>query len=313
MKDVIVIIGPTASGKTKLSVELAKDIGGEIISADSMQIYKYMDIGTAKPDKEEKAGIQHYLMDEVYPDEEFSVARFKALALQYIDLVHEKNKVPIIAGGTGLYVNSLIYNISFSETVSDWELRERLTKEAEEKGNEYIHNQLKQVDPEAAANIHPNNLKRVIRAIEVYTHTKKTISYHQEISRQEPPRHRFIVIGLRSERQSLYDRINQRVESMIEKGLIQEVENLIERGYDKSTVAMQGIGYKEILLYLRKEISFQETVESIKKGSRNYAKRQITWFKRIEDVFWIDVDELNDTGEILKKIKDYIASIGIIL
>ncbi|MCX7922934.1 MAG: tRNA (adenosine(37)-N6)-dimethylallyltransferase MiaA [Clostridia bacterium] len=306
MQDVIVLIGPTASGKTKLSVELAKKIGGDIISADSMQIYKYMDIGTAKPDKEEMQGIKHYLIDEVYPDEEFNVARFQETATEYIEQIIAADKVPIVAGGTGLYVNSLVYNINFSETISDWELRERLKKEAEEKGNDYLHARLREIDPEAADSIHPNNVKRVIRAIEVYEYTKKPISYHQQNSRQIPPKYNFILIGLTMDREKLYDRINKRVDLMVEKGLVDEVKKLMELGYDKSHVAMQGIGYKEILAYLRGEISIDEAVYQIKIGTRHYAKRQITWFKRLENVFWVNTDEFNNESQILEYIFEYI-------
>jgi len=313
MDNVVVIFGPTASGKTGLSIELAKDVNGEIISADSMQIYKFMDIGTAKPDEEERQGIKHYLMDEVYPDEEFSVARFQQLAYKYIDEILRKGKVPIVVGGTGLYINSLLYNINFSETVSDWELRERLKREAEEKGNNYIHDMLKQIDPEAAAKIHPNDVKRVIRAIEVYEHTRKTISYHQKVSRLEPPKYNYIKIGLRMDRQQLYERINERVDLMVEKGLVKEVERLVDLGYDKNSVAMQGLGYKEILSYLRGESSWEETIDILKRDTRRYAKRQITWFKRIENVYWVDVDRFSSKSEMLKNIKYYIACSGIFL
>lgn len=313
MKPVIVLIGPTASGKTRLSVELAEEINGEIISADSMQVYRFMDIGTAKPDDEERQGIRHYLIDEVYPDEEFNVARFQELALKYITEIHNKGKIPIIAGGTGLYVNSLIYNINFSETISDWPLREELKKEADEKGNEYLHQKLREIDPEAAERIHINDTKRIIRAIEVYTHTNKPISYHQEVSRLKPPNHNYIVIGLAMDRERLYDRINRRVDIMLERGLVDEVKKLMELGYDKNAVAMQGLGYKEILSYLRGEISFDEAIYLLKRDTRHYAKRQITWFKRIENVYWIKTDDFENDAEILKNIKFYIASSGIFL
>lgn len=312
MANVIVIFGPTASGKTRLSIELAKRIDGEVISADSMQVYKYMDIGTAKPDADEMSGIKHYLMDEIYPDQQFSVAIFKELALKYIDEISNKGKMPIVAGGTGLYINSLIYNINFSETISDWGLREHLQKEAKEKGNRYLHDKLKKIDPGAAEKIHENNVKRVIRAIEVYEYTKRPISYHQEVSRSEPPKHNFILLGLRMDREKLYDRINKRVDLMIEKGLIDEVRKLVELGYDKSTVAMQGIGYKEILGYLKGETSLDDAIYIIKRNTRRYAKRQITWFKRLENVHWIDVDKHNEI-EILENIKYYLATIGIFL
>jgi len=310
---VIVILGPTASGKTKLSIELAKDIDGEIVSADSMQIYKYMDIGTAKPTEEEKQGIKHHLIDEITPDEEFSVARFQQLAVKYIDDIINRGKIPIVCGGTGLYIDSLIYNIEFGDTICDWELREMLRKEALEKGNEYLHNKLKEIDPEAAEKIHMNNVKRVIRAIEVYTYTHKTISMLQKESRNNPSKYKFYVFGLSMGREKLYERINQRVDRMIEKGLVQEVKKLMEMGYDKSTIAMQGIGYKEILSYLRGEISFDEAVYLLKRNTRRYAKRQFTWFNRMKDVHWINLDETHDLQEIIKNIKDVVATSGIIL
>lgn len=313
MENVIVILGPTASGKTKLSIELAKDINGEIVSADSMQIYKFMDIGTAKPDEEEKQGIKHYLIDEVTPDEEFSVARFKELAIKYIDKIIQDGKIPIISGGTGLYIDSLVYNIEFGDTICDWELRESLKKEALEKGNEYLHNKLKEVDPEAAKKIHMNNVKRVIRAIEVYTYTKKTITSHQEESRRNPSKYNFLVFGLTMDREKLYERINKRVDLMMEKGLVDEVNKLVEMGYDKSTIAMQGIGYKEILSYLRGEITLDEAVYVLKRDTRHYAKRQLTWFRRMKNVTWINMDQFDNVHEILKNIKDVIATSGIIL
>lgn len=313
LNNVIVIMGPTASGKTNLSIELAKDLNGEIVSADSMQIYKYMDVGTAKPDKEEKQGIRHCLIDEVTPDEEFSVARFKQLAIEYIDDILNRGKVPIVCGGTGLYIDSLINNIEFGDTICDWELRENLKREALEKGNEYLHNKLKEIDPEAAKKIHMNNVKRVIRAIEVYTFTQKPISLHQEESRKNPSKYSFTIFGLMRDREKLYDRINQRVDLMMEKGLVQEVKKLIEMGYDKSTIAMQGIGYKEILSYLRGEITLDEAVYVLKRDTRHYAKRQLTWFNRMKDVTWVNVDQFDSVHEILKNIKDVIATSGIIL
>lgn len=313
MNSVIVILGPTASGKTKLSIELAKNINGEIVSADSMQIYKYMDIGTAKPTEEEKQGIEHYLIDEITPDEEFSVARFQQLAIKYIDDIIKREKVPIVSGGTGLYIDSLIYNIEFGDTICDWELRENLKREALEKGNEYLHNKLKEIDPEAAEKIHMNNVKRVIRAIEVYTYTQKTISMHQKESRKNPSKYRFTIFGLTMEREKLYERINQRVDQMIEKGLVQEVKKLIEMGYDKSTIAMQGIGYKEILSYLRGEISLDEAIYVLKRNTRHYAKRQFTWFNRMKDVNWINLDQNPNLQEIIKNVKDVVATSGIIL
>lgn len=313
MENVIVIFGPTASGKTSLSIELAKELNGEIISADSMQVYKHMNIGTAKPDEEERQGINHYLIDEIELDQEFNVTKFQELAYKYIELILKKGKIPIIVGGTGLYINSLLYNINFSETISDWELRDRLKKEAEEKGNKYIHDMLRNIDEEAAAKIHENDIKRVIRAIEVYEHTKKTISDHQQVSRLEPPRYNFIKIGITMDRQKLYDRINKRVDLMLEKGLVDEVNRIISMGYDKNSVAMQGLGYKEIIAFLRGESNWDETVELLKRDTRRYAKRQLTWFRRIEDVYWLEVDKMKSSSEVLKNIKDYIAISGIFL
>jgi tRNA dimethylallyltransferase len=312
LKNVIIILGPTASGKTKLSIELAKKIDGEIISADSMQIYKYMNIGTAKPDMEERAGIKHYLIDEVNPDEEFSVARFQQLALNYIKEILGKGKHPIITGGTGLYINSLIYNINFSETISDWELREKLKQEAEEKGNQFLHDRLTAVDPAAAAKIHVNDLKRIIRALEVYEYTKKPISYHQEVSKTIPPEHNYIIIGLTMDRERLYERINKRVDLMLEKGLVEEVKKLVSMGYDKNAIAMQGLGYKEILQYIRGEKLLDEVIYILQRDTRHYAKRQMTWFRRIPGVHWVNVDCM-DQQEILKNVSDYLATHGIFL
>lgn len=313
MKTVIVIMGPTASGKTQLAIELAKRLNGEIISADSMQIYKHMDIGTAKPDQHEMQGIRHYMVDEVEPDQEFSVARYQELALGYIEEILAKGKLPVIAGGTGLYINSLIYNINFSETVSDWELRDKLKQEAEEKGNQVLHDRLREVDPQAAERIHVNDSKRIIRALEVYEHTKQTISHQQEISRQVPSPYRFRLIGLTMDREKLYERINRRVDMMLEKGLVDEVSKLVGMGYDKNTIAMQALGYKEILAYLRGDMTLEDAVYIIKRDSRHYAKRQLTWFRRLEDVHWVKTDEFADLAAILKNIEVFIASDGIFL
>lgn len=313
MEPVIVIVGPTASGKTNLSIELAKRVNGEIISADSMQIYKYMDIGTAKPDIVEMAGIKHYLIDEVYPDEEFSVAKYRDLALKYIKKIIEEGKHPVIVGGTGLYINSLVYNINFSETISDWDLREQLKKEAEEKGNRYLYDELLEIDPEAANKIHENDIKRIIRALEVFKHTNKPISMHRRLSRLEPPPYDYRVFGLRMERARLYERIEKRVDIMFDKGLVNEVRKLREMGYERTITAMQGLGYKEIFAYMRGEATLEEAKNIIKKDTRHYAKRQITWFKRLENIHWMDLDENTNPEELVKNIKYCIASSGIFL
>ncbi len=308
MNRVIVIAGPTASGKTSLSIELAKRLNGEIISADSMQIYKYMDIGTAKPTIDEIQGIKHYLIDEVLPNEEFNVVKFKELAEKYIEEIIAKGKLPIVVGGTGLYISSLIDNINFSESQSDWELREELKKEAEEFGAEYLHAKLKQVDEEAANNIHPNNIKRVIRALEVYSQTQKPISYHNEMSRGVPPKYNFILIGLTMDRQYLYDRINKRVDIMLRNGLVEEVKKLADLGFSESITAMQGIGYKQVLAYLEGQNSLEETVEIIKRDSRRYAKRQLTWFRRIKDIKWFNVDNSGNNYNVVEDVINYICT-----
>ena len=313
MEPVIVIVGPTASGKTSLSIELAKRINGEIISADSMQIYKYMDIGTAKPNIDEMDGVKHYLIDEIYPDEEFSVAKYRESALKYIKKIIENGRHPIITGGTGLYINSLVYNINFSETISDWELREQLKKESEEEGNRYLYNKLLEIDPEAAKKIHENDIKRIIRAIEVFKHTNKPISQHQQLSRLEPPPYDYLIFGIRIERARLYERIEKRVDIMFERGLVNEVRKLQKIGYERNITAMQGLGYKEIFAYLRGEATLEEAKNIIKRDTRHYAKRQLTWFKRLENIRWLDLDENTNQEELVKNIQYYIASSGIIL
>lgn len=314
MEPVIVIVGPTASGKTGLSIELAKLINGSIVSADSMQIYRYMNIGTAKPDKSEMSGIRHYMIDVVNPDENFSVAKYRELALDSIKNILSEDKHPIIAGGTGLYINSLLYNISFSEMICDIELREALKAEALEYGNRYLHEKLQVIDPQAAARIHENDIKRIIRAIEVYTHTHRTMSEHESQSRLEPPPYQYLVFGLNWDRDKLYERIEMRVDRMMENGLTDEVKKLIEMGYDRGSSAMQGIGYKELLSCLRGEYSLEETIYILKRDTRHYAKRQMTWFRRIKEINWIDIDENTDLKEIAEKIIHMcIASHGIIL
>jgi len=302
MNKVIVIAGPTASGKTDLAIKLAHEINGEIISADSMQIYRGMDIGTAKPTMEERQGIPHYLIDIVDPDEEYSVAHFQRDAKNCIKEILNRGKVPIVAGGTGLYINSLVYNINFSETTADWEYRKQLEEIARDKGPEELHRFLQKVDPVSAEKIHPNNIKRVIRALEVFKTTGKPISQHQLESRTEKPEYEFKIFGLEMDRKILYERINKRVDKMMEMGLYEEVEGLLEK-YSPDLVSLQGIGYKEIISAIKGEYSLEEAVEKIKLNTRHLAKRQITWFKKTENLRWIDTGN-TETRAIIKKLAD---------
>lgn len=302
MKNPLIVIGgPTASGKTNLAVKLAQKINGEIISADSMQVYKYMNIGTAKPSKEEMQGIKHYLIDEFYPDEEFNVSIFKNKAKKYIDLIHSKGKIPILAGGTGFYIQAVVNDNNFSQTQADNSYRDRLCIEVEQFGNIYLHDKLKEVDLVSAQNIHPNNVKRVIRALEFYEQTQTPISLHNEIEKQKISPYAVKYILLNLERKELYDRINTRVDTMIKNGLIDEVKQLLDMGYCEKLVSMQGLGYKELVPYIKGQTSLEETISLIKQGTRRFAKRQFTWFKRQCEGKWIDIDELN-TQEIIINI-----------
>ena len=293
IKDLIVITGPTASGKTAMSVEVAKVLGAEIVNADSMQIYKYMDIGTAKPTVEERQGIPHHLIDIVNPDEQFSVARYCECAKQAIDSIHAKGKPVVMVGGTGLYVDSLVNNIQFSEIEPDEEYRTKMDALAEEKGNEHIYNMLMEIDPDSAKKISVSDRKRIIRALEVYHLTGKTITWHNEQSRSVPSPYNTTMFAIDLDREVLYDKINRRVDIMMDMGLLEEVKSIINMGIGKDTTAMQAIGYKEIAQYLDGEITLEEAVDKIKQGSRRYAKRQLTWYRRNEKVNWVkSIDEV---------------------
>lgn len=293
-KKLLIIAGPTAVGKTDLSIRLAKKLNGEIISADSMQIYKYMDIGSAKVTKEEMDDIYHYMIDIVDPKDKFSVSEFKDMALCAISKIYAKGKLPIIAGGTGLYIDSVTCNMNFSNTDKNESYRQELEALADKYGNEYIHNMLKTIDIESYNTIHANNRKRVIRALEVYKMTGKPFSSHsskEDYYKTDFDVHYFV---LNMDRQKLYDRINKRVDIMLENGLVDECKKLKDMGLTADMQSMQGIGYKEILYYLDNKCSFEEAVEMIKQGSRNYAKRQLTWFKRDKRVKFLDKDTLSD-------------------
>lgn len=298
---VIVICGPTASGKTSLSVELAKKCNGEIISADSMQIYKDMNIGTAKVTQEEMQGIKHYMIDIVYPTERYSVAEFKVQAEKAIEEILKKGKTPIIAGGTGLYVNSLIYNIQYNDIKIDEEYRKYLEERVEKEGLQSLYEEAKNIDFEAMKSISKNDKKRILRVLEMYHQTGKTKTELEKESRKEEVKYDYKVYAINWEREELYKRINKRVDIMIEQGLIKEVEKILKK-YDKFPTAMQGLGYKEVVEYLDKKITKEEMIEKIKMETRRYAKRQITWFKKIENVKWIQGNEAisNNINLILK-------------
>ncbi|MFR0667375.1 MAG: tRNA (adenosine(37)-N6)-dimethylallyltransferase MiaA [Faecalimonas umbilicata] len=306
-KPLIILTGPTAVGKTKASIGLAKAIGGEIISADSMQVYRHMDIGSAKITKEEMADVPHYLIDVLEPEEEFHVVRFQQMAKAAMTDIYSRGKIPIIVGGTGFYIQALLYDIDFTENEGDSVYREKLEALAKEKGAAYLHGQLAMVDPKSAEEIHANNIKRVIRALEFYHQTGQKISEHNERERQKESPYQFCYFVLNDRRECLYERIDQRVDQMIRNGLVQEVQTLKERGCTKQMVSMQGLGYKEIFSYLEGDCSLEEAVYIIKRDTRHFAKRQLTWFKRERDVIWVQKDELNyDDEKLLQNLLESI-------
>lgn len=298
-KPIVVLTGPTAVGKTELSIQLAKVIGGEIISADSMQVYKHMDVGSAKITPEEMDGVRHYLVDELEPFDEFHVVKFQEYAQKYSNEIYAHGKIPIIAGGTGFYIQALLNDIDFTEQESDSAYRKELEALAEEHGNQYLHDRLKEVDPESAEAIHPNNRKRVIRALEFYQETGRKISEHNAKEQMRTSPYNFAYFVLNDERSHLYKRIDARVDKMIEDGLEAEVRRLKEMGCTKDMVAMQGIGYKEMLSYLDGSYSLEEAVYIIKRETRHFAKRQITWFKRERDVIWLNKNEFDYKNEAI--------------
>ncbi len=300
----LVIIGPTAVGKTKLSIEMAKCFNGEIISGDSMQIYRGMDIGTAKIRKDEMEGIPHHLIDIKEPDENFSVAEFQTLVRAKIKEIAEKGKLPIIVGGTGLYVQSVIYDYQFSDASGDDEFRRLLEERANREGNEALYKELIEVDPESAAEIHPNNLRRVIRALEIFHLTGKT---RQEFQKSQVPDllYQTALVGLTMERDKLYERINARVDLMMQEGLFEEVKGLYGQGL-RDCQSIQAIGYKEIYDYLDGKISLEQAVENLKQNSRRYAKRQLTWFRNKMEVEWFDVTNVNSFAKKIMEISQYV-------
>lgn len=296
---VIVICGPTASGKTNLSIEVAKRLNGEIVSADSMQIYKEMNIGTAKPTEEEKQGINHYLLDCVSPDKRYSVAEYKKDAINAIEEIIKKDKTPIVIGGTGLYINSLIYGIEYPEIEIDLEYREELEKIAETEGIEKLYEMAKQIDEEATKVISSNDKKRICRILEIYHATGKTKTQQEIESRKNGPKYDYLVFGINMDREKLYERINKRVDIMIQNGLIEEVKGIVEK-YKKFPTAMQGLGYKEVVEFLNGNMSKEEMIDTIKMETRRYAKRQLTWFRRYENITWLDgLDDVQKNVDII--------------
>ena len=311
-KTLLILTGPTAVGKTRLSIKLAKAVNGEIISADSMQVYRYMDIGSAKIKPEETEGVPHHLIDVLDPEEEFNVVTFQKMCKKCMEEIYGRGHVPILTGGTGFYIQSVLYDIDFTENAEDTTIRDRLEKEAKEKGAEYLHQKLQEVDPASAEAIHANNIKRVIRALEFYEQTGEKISLHNETERQKESAYTSCYFVLNDDREKLYERIDRRVDEMLAEGLVAEVEALKKRGCTRKLVSMQGLGYKEILAYLDGEYSLEEAVYRIKRDTRHFAKRQITWFKREKEVIWINKPDFSyDDDKILDFIKKEMEAKGI--
>ena len=302
-RPLLILTGPTAAGKTELSIALARKLNGAIISADSMQVYKYMDIGSAKIRPEEMQGVRHYLVDVLDPRDEFNVARFQQMAREAMEEIYQRGQLPIIVGGTGFYIQALLKEVDFQESSGELPLRKELEETARTEGGAVLYERLKQVDPESARAIHPHNVKRVIRALEYYQETGRPISSHNEEQREKKPPYTYAYFVLNDDRARLYERIDRRVDRMIEQGLVEEVRWLKEHGYDRSLVSMQGLGYKELFPYLDGTCSLEEAVEIIKRDTRHFAKRQITWFKREPDVIWLNQQEFGyDKEKILKRM-----------
>lgn len=302
----LVLTGPTAVGKTKLSISLAKAINGEIISADSMQVYRHMDIGSAKIRKEEIEGVPHYLVDVLEPEEEFHIVKFQQMAKEAMKEIYSRNKIPILVGGTGFYIQSVTKDIDFTEAEQETAYRQELEALALEKGSAFLHEKLKEVDPQSAEEIHENNVKRVIRALEFYEQNGFPISQHNAEQKQRQSPYQLAYFVLNAPRPLLYERIDRRVDEMIQEGLVKEVQTLKERGCHRGMVSMQGLGYKEILDYLEGNCSLEEAVRILKRDTRHFAKRQITWFKREEDVTWVNKDDFDYNEE---KILEYMLSV----
>ena len=298
-KPMVVLTGPTAVGKTALSIDLAKKINGAIISADSMQVYKYMDIGSAKITKEEMQGIDHYLIDELMPEDEFNIVQFQKMAKEALDKIYSKGQIPIITGGTGFYIQGLLYDIDFDAQNQNDSIRKELEAFAVEKGAHQLHELLKDIDPVSYDIIHENNVKRVIRAIEFYRISGYPISAHNQQEKQKESPYNFAYFVLNDDRENLYKRIDKRVDIMVKQGLVEEVRRLHQMGYSKDMVSMQGLGYKEILRSFEGEYSMEEAIDIIKRETRRFAKRQITWFRREKEVIWINKNEYNYSNDLI--------------
>lgn len=302
----MVIIGPTAVGKTALGIKLAKRLETEIISGDSMLVYRGMDIGTAKPTEAERQGVKHHLIDILEPTEEFNVTRFKELAAQKITELNERGKIGLLAGGTGLYVKSLVEDYQFNTTGGDSVYRQELEQLAQTKGRDYIHSMLAKVNPAAAARLHINDFRRIIRALEVHHLGGETLSQQNKLQSAGELVYDALIVGLTMERSLLYQRINRRVEVMVENGLVEEVKHLLDKGVPPDCQAMKGIGYKEIIAFLDGRLSLDEAVDEVQKATRHFAKRQLTWYRKMPYIVWYDVNEL-DSKEIMENIYNKIA------
>lgn len=298
-RPLIILTGPTAVGKTALSIGLAKAVDGEIISADSMQVYRKMNIGTAKIQQSEMQGVRHHLIDILDPGEDFNVVLFKKYALEAMKDIYSRGKIPVVVGGTGFYIQALLYDINFEDNDNDMSYREELQTLAAEHGNSYIHDMLAGVDPESAEKIHENNVKRVIRALEFYKKTGTKISEHNEAESQKKSPYNFEYFVLNDDRQKLYDRIDRRIDIMLEDGLLDEVKSLVDEGYSRDLVSMQGLGYKEMIDYIQERYTLDEAVYTLKRDTRHFAKRQVTWFKREKQVTWVNKNEFDSEADIL--------------
>lgn len=305
-KPLVVLTGPTAVGKTKLSIALAKALGGEIISADSMQVYKHMDIGSAKITEKEMDGVPHHLIDVLSPFEEFHIVRFQELAKKAVEDIYSRGRIPVFVGGTGFYIQAVTKDIDFTEGEEDKEYREELSRLAAEKGNEFLHEMLRNIDPKSAEEIHANNVKRVIRALEFYKENGFPISQHNEEQKQNETPYNLAYFVLNAPRELLYERIDRRVDEMMENGLMEEVQKLKDMGCRRDMTSMQGLGYKEILSFLDGEVPLEEAVRILKRDTRHFAKRQLTWFRRESDVIWLDKDKFSFDEE---KILEYMLSV----